>query len=57
MSWEDADEGIDFESSRCCRLFGAGAGLRLLSEAKTCGRHLARCFAVGALASSSRDEH
>ena len=54
---EGADEGVGFESSGCCTPLGAGTGARvglgLLSEAKTCGRHLARCFVVGALASSS----
>ena len=50
---EDADEGVGFESSVCCRLFEAGTGFDLPTDAKTCGRHLARCFAVGALASSS----
>lgn len=53
MAEEGVDAGVGFKSSGCCRPFEAGAVLGLLSEAKTCGRHLARCFAVGALASSS----
>ena len=50
---EVADEDVSLESSEYCKPFGAEAEFGLLSKAKTCGRHLARCFAVGALASSS----
>ena len=54
---EGADEGGGFESSGCGKLFRGRVGLTLFSESKTCGRHLARCFAVEALASSSEREH
>ena len=50
---EGAGGYLDIESSGCCRPFGVEARFGLLSEARTCGRHFARSFAVGALASSS----
>ena len=54
---EGADEGEGFESPGGGKPFRARVGLALFSEAKTCGRHLARCFAVGILASSSERKH